>query len=97
MMTGPESPSFDLLINLQSYSDDELRSLLDQLQQEELEISKRRRLIHASLDILRAEIVRRLRDKHKSGGSLFSEGDVARLTSILSNRPKTLEEETTGD
>lgn len=96
-MTGPESPSFDLLINLQSYSDDELRSLLDQLQQEELEVSKRRRLIHASLDILRAEIVRRLRAKHKSGESLFSEGDVSRLTSILSNRPQTLEEETTGD
>ena len=96
-MTGPESPPFDVLINLQSYSDDELRSLLDQLQQEELEISKRRRLIHASLDILRAEIVRRLRDKHKSGESLFSEGDVSRLTSILSGRPKTLEEETTGD
>lgn len=96
-MTGPESPPFDVLINLQSYSDDELRSLLNQLQQEELEISKRRRLIHASLDILRAEIVRRLRDKHKSGESLFSEGDVSRLTSILSGRPKTLEEETTGD
>lgn len=96
-MNGPGSPPFDLLINLQSYSDDELRSLLDQLQQEELEISKRRRLIHASLDILRAEIVRRLRDKHKSGESLFSEGDVSRLTSILSGRPKTLEEETTGD
>ena len=96
-MTGSESPSFDLLINLQSYSDDELRSLLDQMQQEELEVSKRRRLLHASLDILRAEIVRRLRDKHKSGETLFSEGDVARLTSILSGRSKALEEETTGD
>jgi hypothetical protein len=96
-MSGTESPPFDLLINLQSYSDDELRLLLDRLQQEELEVSKRRRLIHASLDILRAEIVRRLRDKHKSGESLFSEGDVSRLTSILSNRPKALEEETAGD
>ena len=96
-MTGPESPPFDLLINLQSYSDDELRVLLDQLQQEELAISKRRRLIHASLDILRAEIVRRLRDKHKSGESLFGEGDVSRLTAILSGRPEAIEEETTGD
>jgi hypothetical protein len=96
-MSGTESPPFDLLINLQSYSDDELRLLLDRLQQEELEVSKHRRLIHASLDILRAEIVRRLRDKHKSGESLFSEGDVSRLTSILSNRPKALEEETAGD
>jgi hypothetical protein len=85
-MNEPEAPPFDLLVNVQSYTDEEIRTLLDRLQSDELEISKTRRLIHASLDILQAEIVRRLRDKHKSGESLFSEGDVSRLTAILSSR-----------
>lgn len=92
-MTEPDAPPFDLLINIQSYSDDELRAQLDKLQQEELDISRTRRLIHASLDILRAEIVRRLRDKHKSGETLFSEGDVSRLTAILSSRAVPAEED----
>jgi hypothetical protein len=95
-MNEPDAPPFDLLVNIQSYSDDELRALLDKLQHEELEISKTRRLIHGSLDILRAEIVRRLRDKHKSGETLFSEGDVSRLTAILSSRAVSVEEDTSG-
>jgi hypothetical protein len=85
-MTDADMASFDLLIDIQSYSDDELRALMDKLQQEEQEVSKKRRLIHGSLDILRAEIVRRLRAKHQSGEGLFSEGDVSRLTAILSSR-----------
>jgi hypothetical protein len=95
-MNELDAPPFDLLVNVQSYSDQELRALLDKLQREELEISKTRRLIHASLDILQAEIVRRLRDKHKSGESLFSEGDVSRLTAILSRRGPQAGEDTDG-
>jgi hypothetical protein len=85
-MSDTETSSFDLLANLQAYSDDELKALSQRLQGEEREISKRRRLIHGQIDILRAEMVRRLRDKHQAGGSLVSEGDVEALSSILSSR-----------
>jgi hypothetical protein len=85
-MSDIDTTSFDLLVNIQSYSDEELKALSDALQQEEREISKTRRLIHGKLDILRAEMVRRLRDKHQAGGSLVSEGDVETLSAILSSR-----------
>ncbi|GAB4247112.1 MAG: hypothetical protein Kow00122_04320 [Thermoleophilia bacterium] len=85
-MDEKHETSFDLLVNIQSYTDDELKQLAERLQAEEHEISKTRRLIHAKLDILRAEMVRRLRSKHTSGESLFSEGDVEKLSSILSSR-----------
>jgi hypothetical protein len=85
-MSDKESASFDLLVNIQSYSDQELRDLSESLQRQEQEISKTRRLIHGQIDILRAEMVRRMRDRHAAGESLFSEGDVDRLSSILSSR-----------
>jgi hypothetical protein len=85
-MSEADSTSFDLLANLQAYSDEELKTLSENLQAEERQISKKRRLIHGQIDILRAEMVRRLRDKHQAGDSLFSEGDVEKLSSILSSR-----------
>ncbi|GAB4242000.1 MAG: hypothetical protein Kow00129_00170 [Thermoleophilia bacterium] len=85
-MTEQEKASFDLLVNIQAYTDDELKQLSEALEQEEREISKQRRLIHAKIDILRAEMVRRLREKHTRGEALFGEGDVERLSSILSGR-----------
>jgi hypothetical protein len=85
-MTDQGTPSFDLLVNIASYTDDELKALSDTLQQEELEVSKRRRILHGELDILRAEMVRRLRDKHQSGEVLFGEGDVEKLSRILTSR-----------
>ena len=55
---------------------------------EEREISKRRRLLHGEIDIVRAEIVRRLREKHSGGGGLVEDGDVAALTDILSGKTR---------
>jgi hypothetical protein len=77
---------FERLINIQSYSDEELHELADRLSAEEREISKRRRLLHGEIDILRAEIIRRLREKHSAGGSLVDHGDVDVLTDILSGK-----------
>ena len=74
---------FERLINVQTYSDEQLRELADTLAAEERELSKRRRLLHGEIDIIRAEIVRRLRDKH-AGGGLVLDGEVAALTDILS-------------
>ena len=41
-----DDTTFDRLINIQSYSDVELKTLAQQLSDEEREISKRRRLLH---------------------------------------------------
>jgi hypothetical protein len=79
-----DDTSFERLINIQSYSDEELHELADRLSAEEREISKRRRILHGEIDILRAEIVRRLREKHTTGTGLVEHGDVAALTDILS-------------
>lgn len=88
-MSNPDIESFGVLINIQDYSDGELKALSEELQREEREASRRRRIIHGKLDIIRAEIVRRLRDKHQSGGVLFSEGDISLLSGILSGKSLT--------
>ncbi len=81
-----DDTTFDRLINVQSYSDVDLKTLARQLSDEEREISKRRRLLHGEIDIVRAEMVRRLREKHGSGQGIFRDGDISALTAILSGR-----------
>ncbi|MFH0915755.1 MAG: hypothetical protein V1912_04835, partial [bacterium] len=71
-----EDSSFGRLVNIQSYSDEELKDLARQLTEQEAEISKRRRLLQGEIDILRAEMVRRLRDRHDAGETLVTDGDV---------------------
>jgi hypothetical protein len=78
--------TFDRLLNIQSYNDAALKDLVKRLTEEERELSRRRRLLHGEIDLVRAELVRRLRDKHQAGESLVSEGDLSELTAILSGR-----------
>jgi hypothetical protein len=85
-MSTTDETSFELLLNIQSYGDEQLKSLKDSLEEEEREVSKRRRLLHGELDIIRAEIVRRKRDQGRAGKSVFSDGDIDKLSAILSNR-----------
>jgi hypothetical protein len=85
--------SFDHLVNIQSYSDDELKDLIRRLSEEENELSKRRRLLHGQIDILRAETQRRLRDKHRGGSDLVGDTEVDVLTDVLSRRPTKPSEE----
>ncbi len=85
-MEAHDTTSFELLLEIQNLSDDEIKRTAEALAEEERAVSKTRRIIHAKLDLLRAEMVRRLRDKHSSGGSLFEEGDVDKLSAILSSR-----------
>ena len=82
-----DETTFDRLINIQTYSDDELKSLAQQLSDDEREVSKRRRLLHGEIDIVRAEMVRRLRDKHGAGQGVFKDGDISALTAILTGKP----------
>jgi hypothetical protein len=72
------------LPDLGSLSDAELKSLIDDLQTQEDEVSFQRRMLHGKIDILRAELVARLQ---KSGGqTVLEQVDVDRLTSILTGK-----------
>jgi len=65
-------------------NDEELKDVINQLTQEEQEISFRRRVLHGKIDILRAELVARLQ---KTGGaSILDDVDVAHLTEILTSK-----------
>jgi hypothetical protein len=83
----------DTFPDLGSLSDEELKELIDKLAEEEDEISYRRRVLHGKIDILRAELVNRLRQKHESGDSLISGDDVAQLTDILAGKAQRPEDE----
>ena len=76
----------DTFPDLGSLSDEELKDLIDKLTNEENEISYKRRVLHGKIDILRAELVNRLRQKRESGDSLISGDDVAQLTDILAGK-----------
>ena len=73
----------DTFPDLGSLSDQELKDLIQQLSEEEVDISYRRRILHGKIDILRAELVNRLRRKDESGELVISGADVQRLTDIL--------------
>jgi len=68
------------LPDLATLSDDDLKTLIDELTVEENEVSYRRRLLQGRIDILRAERTARLKGKG------VSDVDVDRLTDILSAR-----------
>ena len=71
------------LPDLATLSDENLKGLIDELTREEQEVSYRRRILHGKIDILRAELVNRLRHKHEGGEALITGEDVQRLTDIL--------------
>jgi RsiG-like len=78
----------DTFPDLGSLGDQELKELIGQLTEEENEISYKRRVLHGKIDILRAELVNRLRQKREQGGSLISGDDVQQLTEILAGRAR---------
>jgi len=73
----------DVLPDFSTLDDDELRRLIDEHVQEE-EISYRRRLLHGRIDILRAELVDRIKRRH--GGDEHLAVDIERLTEILAHK-----------
>ncbi len=72
--------------DLGSLEDQELKDLIGQLTEEEQDVSYRRRILHGKIDILRAELVWRLRRRHEDGEDVISGADVQRLTDILAGR-----------
>jgi len=66
-----------------SMSDEELKTLIGELTEEEREVSYRRRVLHGKIDILRAELVNRLKVKREAGDAAITGADVQQLTDIL--------------
>jgi hypothetical protein len=73
----------EALPDLATLSDGELKKLIHELEAQENEISYRRRLLHGKLDILRAELVARLK---KKGEGELGQVDIDRLTEILAGK-----------
>ncbi len=69
------------LPDLATLSDDDLKTLIERLTEEENQVSYQRRLLQGRIDILRAERTARL--KGTGGGT---DVDVDRLTDILASR-----------
>ena len=72
------------LPDLSTLTDDDLRVMIHELEKEEDEISFRRRVLHGRIDILRAELVARLREQVSAGEAKLA--DVERLSEILTSR-----------
>jgi hypothetical protein len=81
-----EDLSYDSFPDLGALSDEELKALIQQHTEEEQEVSYRRRILHGTIDILRAELVNRLRKKHQEGESVITGADVQQLTDILAGK-----------
>ncbi|MGN6377515.1 MAG: RsiG family protein [Gaiellales bacterium] len=75
----------DVLPDFTTLTDDDLRQLIDQFVREEEEVSYRRRLLHGKIDILRAELVDRVKRRQGQESSI-SEVDIDRLTEILAHK-----------
>jgi len=74
----------DTFHDLGSLSDQELKDLIQQLTDEEQEVSYRRRILHGKIDILRAELVARL--QKTQGRSVLDQVDVESLSAILAGK-----------
>ena len=72
------------LPDLTTLADDDLRIMIRELEKEEDDISFRRRVLHGRIDILRAELVARLREQVSAGEAKLA--DVGRLSEILAER-----------
>jgi len=68
------------LPDLARLSDEDLKTMIEELTREENEVSFRRRLLQGRIDILRAERTARLKGKG------VSDVDIESLTDILSSR-----------
>jgi hypothetical protein len=77
-------------------SNQELKDLIAELTDEERQTSYRRRLLHGKIDILRAELVNRLKARREAGDSLITGDDVQQLTDILLGKVQVPEDEEAG-
>ena len=79
------------LPDLSTLTDDDLRVTIRELEKEEDDISFRRRVLHGRIDILRAELVARLREQVSAGEAKLA--DVERLSQILTGKAPSTDDE----
>jgi len=89
--TFEERTPVEPLPDLSTLGDDDLRVMIRDLEKEEDEISFRRRVLHGRIDILRAELVARLREQVSAGEAQLA--DVGRLSEILTAKAVPTEDE----
>ncbi|WP_217924139.1 hypothetical protein [Miltoncostaea oceani] len=73
----------DVQPDLSTLSDAELKDLIRQLSDEELEVSRTRRLLHGRIELLKSELVARLKGRDEGALSVV---DVDALSKILAGR-----------
>ncbi len=83
----------DSMLDIGSMDDQELKDLISELTDEERAVSYRRRVLHGKIDILRAELVNRLKVRREAGETAISGSDVEQLTDILLGKVPTLPED----
>ncbi|MEA2346217.1 MAG: hypothetical protein QOG62_4 [Thermoleophilaceae bacterium] len=76
----------ETLPDLATLADQQLKDLISELTDQERKVSYERRLLHGKIDILRAELVNRLRAKREGGEALITGADVEQLSDILAGR-----------
>jgi hypothetical protein len=74
--------------DLTQLSDEELKSLIRQLTEEERAVSMQRRLLHGRIEMLKSELVGRLKGRDEGALSVV---DVDALSKILAGRLPDLE------
>lgn len=79
----PRVPPHEIYIDYSGKSDEELRQILEELLKEESKISYQRRILHGKIDLLRAELVRRKKDRLREGKFIVSDEEIRRLSEIL--------------
>lgn len=70
--------------DLSKLTDPQLKDLIRSLAEEEREVSKQRRLLHGRIELLKAELVGRL--KGRDEGEMLSVVDLDALSRILAGR-----------
>jgi F0F1-type ATP synthase epsilon subunit len=84
-------PTGDEADDAAELSDDELRALVHARTQSEREVSFKRRILHGHIDLLRAEVIARVRDRDGEASEHLAAIDVDQLSEILSHRGPPLE------
>jgi hypothetical protein len=79
-----ELPDLEPLPDFAKLSDEDLKRKIDELTEEELKVSYRRRLLHGQIDLLRAELQSRL--KESGGRSVLEQVDMDKLAAILAGK-----------
>ena len=88
---GRSSGADILLDDANDLSDDDLRARIQRCTQSEREVSFKRRILHGHIDLLRAEITARLRERDGEASEHLAASDVDQLSEILSHRGPPLE------